>query len=187
MNRETSPLKDLLILTKDREWGKGEAADNFVEMLVIRGTDFEAVRYGDFSSVPTRFIPEHIAKRKQLQANDVLIETAGGSKGQPTGRTLFLKERLFEKCSLPITCASFSRFLRVDTSQAVPEYIYWYLQYLYHMGEMRKHQVQHTGVARFQYTNVAETEPILFSPLTNNAQSPTYSARSTTKLNSTVA
>jgi type I restriction enzyme S subunit len=38
--------------------------------------------------------------------------------------------------------------------------VYWYLQYLYDMGVMWEHQVQHTGVARFQYTRFAETTEI---------------------------
>jgi len=34
----------------------------------------------------------------------------------------------------------------------LPDYLYWYLQYLYTIGEMARNQVQHTGVARFQFT-----------------------------------
>nr|WP_234488731.1 restriction endonuclease subunit S [Oxynema sp. CENA135] len=134
-------------------------------MAVIRGTDFSSVRYGDLSQVPIRFIPSRLAARKQLQENDILIETAGGTKNQPTGRTVFLKSRLFKKSNLSLICASFSRFLRVDSQLAEPEYVFWYLQYLYETGEMEKHQIQHTGVARFQYTNFAETVKIPLPPL----------------------
>jgi type I restriction enzyme, S subunit len=157
---ESRVLRDLLLLTKDGEWGKGEFAENLCEMLVIRGTDFEAARYGDLKNIPMRFIPKHIAERKQLHPEDILIETAGGTKDQPTGRTVFLKESLFRRSSKPITCASFSRFLRIDKSQAVPEYVFWYLQFLYMSGQMEQHQVQHTGVARFQYTKFAESTKI---------------------------
>ncbi|MDZ8031858.1 restriction endonuclease subunit S [Nostoc sp. DedSLP04] len=150
-------LKDLLVLTKDGEWGKSEPTSDSIEMYIIRGTDFAAVRYGNLSNVPIRYISEKIAERKSLQPNDILIETAGGTKEQPTGRTVFLKPRIFEKASLPITCASFSRFLRVNPQLAVPEYIYWYLQFLYQTGKMEQHQIQHTGVARFQYTRFAQS------------------------------
>lgn len=159
-------LKDLLVLTKDGEWGKGEpASDNDVEMLVIRGADFLAVRYGDLSEVPRRYIPEQIAERKRLEANDILIETAGGTTGRPTRRTVFLKPRLFQQSKRPITCASFSRFLRVNTDIAEPEYIFWYLQFLYETGQMEQHQVQHTGIARFQYTKFAQSLEIPLPPL----------------------
>lgn len=152
-----SLLKDLLVLTKDGEWGRSEPTSDSVEMYIIRGTDFAAVRYGNLSNVPIRYISEKIAERKSLQPNDILIETAGGTKEQPTGRTVFLKPRIFEKASLPITCASFSRFLRVNPQLAVPEYIYWYLQFLYQTGKMEQHQIQHTGVSRFQYTRFAQS------------------------------
>ncbi len=153
-------LKDLLLVTKDGEWGRGEPDDGLVDMSVIRGTDFSRVQVGDMGTVPTRYIPANIANRKRLRPNDILIETAGGSKDRPTGRTVFLKNRLFDIVERPMTCASFSRFLRVNPEHAHPEFVYWYLQYLYYSGQMEEHQVQHTGVARFQYTKFAEVTPI---------------------------
>ena len=150
------PLKNLLIETKDGEWGKGESVSNHKKMLVIRGTDFSNVRFGSLKGVPTRFIPEHIGERKKLHAADILIETAGGTKDQPTGRTVFLKERIFKTSPFPLTCSSFTRFLRINSGLADPEYVFWYLQFLYETGKMEQHQVQHTGVARFQYTNFSE-------------------------------
>lgn len=157
-------LKDLLLVTKDGEWGKAEPDSDLVEMATIRGTDFDSVRVGDSNGVPTRYIPKRIADRKRLQPRDILIETAGGSKDKPTGRTVLLKNSIFEAEARPITCASFSRFLRVDESLAHPEFVYWYLQYLYTSGQMDAHQVQHTGIARFQYTRFAETTTIPLPP-----------------------
>ncbi|MBI2970453.1 MAG: hypothetical protein HYY36_06885 [Gammaproteobacteria bacterium] len=40
-------LKDLIAISKDGEWGKSEPFEDSVEMLAIRGTDFENVRFGD--------------------------------------------------------------------------------------------------------------------------------------------
>jgi type I restriction enzyme S subunit len=124
-------------------------------MLVIRGTDFADVRVGDISSVPLRHIPRRIADRKALAADDLLIETAGGTKDQPTGRTVLLKERLFTQSQYRVTCASFSRFLRVKRNLIRPDFLFWYLQNLYGQGELYPFHVQHTGVARFQYTQFA--------------------------------
>ncbi len=154
---QSPPLRDLLSFTRDGEWGKGEPTENHGPALVIRGTDFETVRHGDLSSLPIRYIRCDVLDRKHLQPSDVLLETAGGSKGRPTGRSLFLKESILERAGLPIVCASFSRFLRPDKSRIEPEYLFWWLQYLYETGEMDRHQVQHTGVARFQYTRFAES------------------------------
>ncbi len=92
--------------------------------------------------------------------DDILLETAGGSPERPTGRSLLITTTLLSTLSLPATCASFARFLRVNRTKADPRYVYWYLQYLYASGQMEEHQVQHTGVARFQYTKFAESQQI---------------------------
>jgi type I restriction enzyme, S subunit len=134
-------LADLLETTKDGEWGQGEASDETEPMLVIRGTDFADVRVGDISSVPLRHIPQRIADRKALAAGDLLIETAGGTKDQPTGRTVLLKKRLFAQSRYRITCASFSRFLRVKRDLIRPDFLFWYLQNLYRLGELYPYHV----------------------------------------------
>jgi type I restriction enzyme S subunit len=157
-------FKDILLETKDGEWGKGEPGEDLVRMKVIRGTDFEAVRNFRLDDAPERFIPRHIAERKSLKPYDILLETAGGTKDQPTGRSVILKPELFKKTDLPITCASFSRFLRVNSGIANPEYIFWWLQYMYESRRIEVFHVQHTGVARFQYTLFAATTNINLPP-----------------------
>lgn len=147
-------LKDILIESKDGEWGKEHFDPDYIKMFVIRGTDFSSVRYGNIDKVPCRYIRKNIAIRKKLQCDDILIETAGGTKDQPTGRSLFLKKHILDR-EIDFTCASFSRFLRIDPQRAFPEFIFWYLQYLYTYGYMYPYHVQHTGVARFQYTQFA--------------------------------
>jgi type I restriction enzyme S subunit len=153
-------LKDLIAISKDGEWGKGEPFDDSLEMLAIRGTDFEHVRFGDTASTPRRHIPKRIAERKTLQPWDVLIEAAGGTKNQITGRTVLLRPRLFSRSELPFTCASFSRFIRFRTDLCDPQFMFWYLQYLYASGFMHAYHTQHTGVARFQWTTFSEREPL---------------------------
>jgi type I restriction enzyme S subunit len=153
-------LADLLELTKDGEWGKGDPSPDLEPMMVIRGTDFADARYCDISSIPLRYIPRAIAQRKALQQGDILIETAGGTKDQPTGRTVFLKDKLFRLSEYRFTCASFSRFLRVKRDLIRPDYLFWFLQDLYRSGDMYPFHVQHTGVARFQYTQFAKSQKV---------------------------
>ena len=162
---ESLPLKDLLEFTRDGEWGQAEPCDDLMEMAVIRGTDFLSVRRGDTSTVPRRFIPRKAAERKALVPGDILIETAGGTKDQATGRTVYLTERLFEEFAVPVTCASFSRFLRVNRGLVNPRYLFWYLQSIYSTGEMLPYHIQHTGVARFQYTNFASECQVILPSL----------------------
>ena len=158
-------LKNLISFSKDGEWGKGEAFDNSVEMYAIRGTDFEDVRFGSISDIPRRHISKCHAERKLLQPWDVLIEAAGGTKNQITGRTVLLRPGLFTNSELPFTCASFSRFIRFNTELCDPTFMFWYLQYLYTSGAMHAYHTQHTGVARFQWTTFSEREPFTIPSL----------------------
>ena len=157
MSFERVPFRNLLIETKDGEWGQADPFPESVEMVVIRGTDFESVTQGLLVCVPVRHIAGKAAARKTLVPLDILIETAGGSKGKPTGKTTFLRANLFARSSLPLTCASFARFLRIDAAQVEPEFVYWYLQSLYKTGVIETYQVQHTGIARFQFTKFADS------------------------------
>ena len=154
-------LKELLENSKDGEWGKPEPFDDSVEMSVIRGTDFESSRIGDVGGVPERCIAKRHHDRKVLKPWDILLETAGGSKNRPTGRTLLVKPSLLRALGKPATCASFARFLRIDNSKAYPPYVFWLLQHLYRNGILFKYHTQHTGVARFQYTSFAENEELI--------------------------
>ena len=158
---DTFVLFDLIEFSRDGEWGNDEPVDGSVPMAAIRGTDFDAVRHGDVTSVPIRFIKEHNAECKRLYGGEILIEAAGGSKGRITGRTIYLKPETVARFGVPVTCASFSRFIRLKHSDHWDNrYIFWLLQYLYHFGLMDKYHTQHTGVSRFQWTVFASNEPL---------------------------
>jgi len=116
----TCVLKDLIEISKGGEWGKGEPSEDSVEMLCIRGTDFADVRFGNANSTPHRHIAKRISERKMLQPWDLLIEAAGGTKNQITGRTVLLRPQLFSGSEFPVTCASFSRFIRFKTDLRIP-------------------------------------------------------------------
>lgn len=160
MTTKAAFLKDLLIASKDGDWGKGSPTIDHTAYQVIRGTDFAHVKLGDISDVPIRHLPNRTVDRRRLQYNDILIETAGGSPTRPTGRTLLVTKKVLENFSHPVTCASFARFMRIDPDKADPRYIYWFLTNLYNSGEIETWQVQHTGVARFQFTEFARNKPI---------------------------
>lgn len=147
------PFADLLIESRDGEWGKGEPEVGHAEAVVIRGTDFAGVNDPE-KKLPHRWIKDHLVERKKLQPGDIALEMAGGTSTQSTGRSALLKPALFEHNSpLPAVCASFSRHLRLDKSRFCPEFIYFLLQSLHRSGYMGVFHIQHTGVARFQYSS----------------------------------
>lgn len=153
-------LADLLTFTRDGEWGNGEPTEGCSPALVIRGTDFEQVRAGNLSGLPLRYIRSDVLERKAVAAGDTLIETAGGTKDQPTGRTVFITNSVTSASKLPMVCASFARSLRPDPSRIDPQFLFWKLQDEYHSRRMMPYHVQHTGVARFQYTQFAKSYPL---------------------------
>lgn len=150
-------LSQLAIETKDGDWGLEGPQPEYSEFAVIRGTDFEDVAVGEVQDVPTRFLADRTSARRTLEAGDIIIETAGGSPRRPTGRTLMVTQRTLELFDKPVTCSSFARFIRIDPNLADSEFIFWQLQHLYRTGVLETFQVQHTGVARFQYTTFANT------------------------------
>lgn len=147
------PFEELLIESRDGEWGLGEPTVGHQLCEVIRGTDFAGLHSAGIE-LPKRWIPDHIVDRKRLQLGDIVLETAGGTAKQSTGRSALLTKGFFEKHKkFPVLCASFSRHLRLDESNFDPGFIYYLLQALHSAGYMAVYHLQHTGVARFQYTS----------------------------------
>ncbi|WP_154402802.1 restriction endonuclease subunit S [Nocardioides speluncae] len=157
-------LKDLLVETKDGDWGKETPTQDHSPRYVIRGADFPDVARGQVGRVPLRYLPNRTVQRRTLSANDILLETAGGTHGRPTGRTVLVTQELLDAMPEPVIGASFTRFLRVDPSLMDPRYLYWYLRWIYDRGEMAEYHVQHTGVGRFQYTVFASSKQIPLKP-----------------------
>ncbi|HEV2517047.1 MAG TPA: restriction endonuclease subunit S [Devosia sp.] len=158
-------LVDLLTFTRDGEWGNGEPSHGYSPALVVRGTDFSEVRAGNISTLPLRYIRSDILARKAIVVGDTLIETAGGTKDQPTGRSVFIQSSILASAKFPMICASFARFLRPNPAQVEPNFLFWKLQDEYESRRMFPYHVQHTGVARFQFTQFAETHPFYLPDL----------------------
>jgi type I restriction enzyme S subunit len=147
-----TPFAKLLVDSKDGEWGVGEEAVGLREAITIRGTDFADLD-NPAAEFPKRWIKDHLIERKKLRTGDIILETAGGTSTQSTGRSALLKESFFQHHrDLPVLCASFSRHLRLDTENYSPRFTYYLLQTLHRYGYMAVFNIQHTGVSRFQYT-----------------------------------
>jgi type I restriction enzyme, S subunit len=147
-----TPFSQLLVDSKDGEWGQGRAGVGLREATIIRGTDFVELDNPD-ADFPKRWIKEQIVERKSLRPGDIILETAGGTSTQSTGRSALLKASFFrDRPDTPVLCASFSRYLRLERAKYSPRFVYYLLQTLYRNGYMAVFNIQHTGVSRFQYT-----------------------------------
>jgi restriction endonuclease S subunit len=148
-----TPFAEILADSKDGEWGESEEGAGLRETIVIRGTDFSNIN--DSSAIfPRRWIKGRVIERKALRAGDIILETAGGTSHQSTGRSALLKESFYQNhAGFPVLCASFCRHLKIRTENYSPRFIYYLLQTLYRNGYMAVFNIQHTGVSRFQYTS----------------------------------
>lgn len=151
-NWSSTTFPKLLVDSKDGEWGDSEETVGSRESIVIRGTDFADLD-NPAAEFPRRWIKSHIVDRKRLQPEDIILETAGGTSTQSTGRSALLKKSFFDRHpDIPVLCASFSRHLRLDTNKYSPRFIFYMLQTLHRTEYMAVFNIQHTGVSRFQYT-----------------------------------
>nr|WP_295775573.1 restriction endonuclease subunit S [Rhodoferax sp.] len=147
------PFGDLLLDSKDGEWGEGAPGVGLVAADMIRGTDFAELN-SSAKVLPRRYVNEKHAARKRLQLGDIVFEMAGGTAKQSTGRSaLITKAFLDQRGDTTVLCASFCRHLRLDQSKYDPQYVFFVLQALYGAGYMAVFNIQHTGVSRFQYTS----------------------------------
>lgn len=147
------PFADLLVDSRDGEWGEGSETLGHQLCKVVRGTDFADLNSPGIE-LPQRWIPDHLVERKKLQPGDIIFEMAGGTAKQSTGRSALLTHAFFDAHGeMPVLCASFCRHLRLDGNKYDPAFIYYLLQTLYGAGYMAVFNIQHTGVSRFQYTS----------------------------------
>jgi type I restriction enzyme, S subunit len=154
MNRRSKvPFGDLLLDSKDGEWGEGAPGVGLVAADMIRGTDFAELN-SPSKVLPRRYVNERHAARKRLQVGDIVFEMAGGTAKQSTGRSALITAAFLERrAETTVLCASFCRHLRLDQSKFDPKFVYFLLQALYDAGYMAVFNIQHTGVSRFQYTS----------------------------------
>jgi hypothetical protein len=68
----TELLRDLLLTTKDGDWGKEVPQEGCVPYRVIRGADFPEVREGNISTIPVCYLNAETVKRRTLKPNDII-------------------------------------------------------------------------------------------------------------------
>jgi type I restriction enzyme S subunit len=110
MGWSSAKLDNLILESKDGEWGESNEVTGHILCNVIRGTDFKSIKSAK-SEFPQRYIKQHLAERKALIPLDLLIETAGGTSTQSTGKTVLIEKNLLSKNGSPFLCSSFARYI----------------------------------------------------------------------------
>ncbi len=143
------------------DWGKEEFSEEFSELdYVVRGNDFNKILNGNISSVPKRYIKKSNFNKRKIENGNLLLEISGGSKDQPTGRTILFTDELLSLFDFPVVPASFCRLIKpinIDSSM----YLDIFLKYFYSIGGTWEYQNQSTGISNFQFTYFASNKTVI--------------------------
>ena len=144
------PIGELFEMVVGGDWGMDVEDDEHTELnYVIRGTDIPTLIKGSINSIPYRAIKPSKLKSRQIQINDIIIEISGGSKDQPTGRTILITKEILERLNNNAIPASFCRLIRPNQNFA--EFLGIYLTKIYKEGKTWEYQNQSTGISNFQF------------------------------------
>lgn len=158
------PFGELLSHTIGGDWGNDTPDEkNDTKVAIIRGTDIPDLQNGADGRVPIRYTSEKKLGTRKLQDGDIVLEVSGGSKDQPTGRSLYLTETMLSRFDCPVEPASFCRLLR-PTSIDVGILLGQHLSYIYSQGKTWEYQNQSTGIANFQTAHFLEVELVALPP-----------------------
>lgn len=160
MTTSSAPMRALVERAVGGGWGLDAAEAGTEQVAVIRGADFPDVAHGDTSRVPVRWESARKIPQRKLQVGDIILEISGGTSERPTGRTVFVSERLLDSFSHDVIPASFCRLVRIDEELADPHYVYWWLQGMYAEGRTWSYQNRSTGIANFQFEHFLDTEKV---------------------------
>jgi type I restriction enzyme S subunit len=157
---EVKPIAEFFEMVVGGDWGKDIVDDEYTELnYVIRGTDIPTLTNGTINSIPYRAIKPSKLKNRQLQINDIIIEISGGSKDQPTGRTILITKEILERLNNNAIPASFCRLIRPKKDFA--ELLGIYLKKIYDEGKTWEYQNQSTGISNFQFMHFQSTELLI--------------------------
>jgi type I restriction enzyme S subunit len=158
------PFGELLTHTIGGDWGSDVSeGTNDTRVAIIRGTDIPDLQSGAVSRVPVRYTSSKKLATRRLEHGDLVLEVSGGSKDQPTGRSLYLTKGLLAQFDCPVEPASFCRLLRPCTYE-VGVLLAQHLTYIYAQGKTWEYQNQSTGIANFQTAHFLATELAAIPP-----------------------
>lgn len=158
------PFGELLVHTIGGDWGDEVRSDaNDIRVAIVRGTDIPELSRGNAGRVPIRYTSRQKLSSRQLAEGDIVVEVSGGSKDQPTGRSLYATAELLSQFDCPVEPASFCRLLR-PCADNVGVLLAQHMQYIYSQGKTWEYQNQSTGISNFQTTHFLKTELVVLPP-----------------------
>ena len=137
---DKTPLGKLVTYEIGGGWGEDlVVGQNDCPSFVIRGTDIDGIKQGNFLSIPYRFHTQGNLASRKLQDGDIIFEVSGGSKNTGVAKTLLMTKRLLGVWPKPVMCASFCKLMRFENPQ-IAQYIYDCLQYWRIVGKTQEYE-----------------------------------------------
>lgn len=129
-NWESVALESIIDFHIGGGWGEEELSDDFSEAgYVIRGTDIDPLKKGDYTKVPFRYHKKSNIKSRSLNHGDIVFEVSGGSSNEGVAKSLLITDNLLNVFNQKVICASFCKLLR-PTDNNVSYYLFYFLNYL---------------------------------------------------------
>ena len=114
---------------------------------VIRSTNFQNDGTIDFSDVAELPVELRLLPKKQLRRGDIVIERSGGGPKQPVGRVVF-----FNREDGIYSFGNFTSRLRaVDSSAAIPQFVFLALLEFHRQGGTLRIQHKTTGIRNLAF------------------------------------
>lgn len=159
-----APFGSMLAHTIGGDWGsEAPYGTNDTRVAIIRGTDLHDLDQAQTNRVPIRYTTQKKLANRRMQVGDIVLEVSGGSRDQPTGRSLRLTANAMREFDCPVEPASFCRLLR-PVSVQMSVILGLHLSYIYQQGKTWEYQNQSTGIANFQTTHFLESELVARPP-----------------------
>lgn len=139
-------------------WGKeSPVGKNTIKGKVIRGTDINDVKSGNYNDVPFRYHTENDIKKRALKANDIVFELSNGNINN-IGRCLLIDDLILRNCGDNTICASFCKLFRpLDRIHALT--LYWEIQDMQSSGRMLPYKKQGAnGINNFAFEDFLSHE-----------------------------
>ena len=147
----TIPLRDLTLFVIGGDWGKTptKISTGYVEVKVVRGTDFKFWEENRAQNASVRMILEGSLVKRKLSHGDIVVEISGGGPDQPVGRSIIIDE-LALKEPLPLISSNFFRKISVSKNIS-PFYLHYFFQYAYKSGDYNSIQTETTNLRNLQF------------------------------------
>ena len=113
-------VADCLAMHINGGWGtETEDTKHCFSGKVIRGTDINDIKSGNYSDIPLRYHTKNDIISRSLIENDIVFELSNGNINN-IGRTLLIDQYILKQCGNNTICASFCKLFRpIDKMHAL--------------------------------------------------------------------